>query len=509
MRNLERLLDVLPDAVAFYDDERRYIQVNAAACALFGRTRAEMRGVRMDDVVVPSAPLVPRWQEFVSQGVLEGTTSVQQLNGRLVEVVYRAQANVVPGIHVTVMRENGLPELGDATLLGQLVALQQETLATDVRLDTIMRSICARAMLLTGAEGATIELREGDDMVYRATAGSLATFDGFRVKIAGSLSGMAVLGGEAQLCVDTETDPRVDREACRRTGARSMIVVPLEHSRRLVGVLKVSSSHPGTFAADDLERMRLVAGFLAGAMVAAEATELRRELALREADRLRELERLRDEMTSLVVHDLKSPLTVIMANIEYLRNELPEANADALEAALDALAATRRLDALIRSLLDTARLEQKQLRLSRTRVELQPFVEEIIGEREHSTKARGLTIIHTVADDLVIDADRALFRRVVDNIVDNALRYVPDRGRVVFRAERVGGRTQIRIANTGPALPVEMRERIFEKFAQLEARALGNFGLGLYFCRLAVEAHGGRIWVESTPELPAVFALEL
>jgi signal transduction histidine kinase len=94
--------------------------------------------------------------------------------------------------------------------------------------------------------------------------------------------------------------------------------------------------------------------------------------------------------------------------------------------------------------------------------------------------------------------------------MDNAIRYTPRMGRIVLAAVSSESQVQLRVGNTGPAIPAAKRETIFEKFGQLtQSGYRTNLGLGLYFCRLAIEAHGGRMWVDESPELPTVFCIDL
>lgn len=111
---------------------------------------------------------------------------------------------------------------------------------------------------IDGADGAVIEMREGDNMVYRAASGSAAGFVGLELPMRGSLSGECVLSGEPAICHDTETDPRVDRLACRRIGVGSMILVALPGAAGNVGVLKIYSALPRAFQEDDLLIARLL-----------------------------------------------------------------------------------------------------------------------------------------------------------------------------------------------------------------------------------------------------------
>src|SRR5487761_1799248 len=141
-----------------------------------------------------------------------------------------------------------------------VIALQEELLNAGSDLDETMQVAADRAQALTGAAGAAIELGEGDDMVYRVVS---------------SLTGLAMTSGEILVCTDAEDDPRVDREACRRVGLRSMICVPLPYRGEHIGVLKVMSPEVDAFDETHVAMLRLLAGIIGGAMAQAQLmTEL-------------------------------------------------------------------------------------------------------------------------------------------------------------------------------------------------------------------------------------------
>jgi diguanylate cyclase (GGDEF)-like protein len=161
-------------------------------------------------------------------------------------------------------------EFIEVTLLAEVVATQHAISTSDFDLDAVMSEIVTQTRRLTRADGAVVEMVEGDEMVYRAAAGSSERHLGLRLKIASSLSGLCVTSGEIVLCDDSETDPRVDREATRKVGARSMVVVPLRHRDRVAGVLKVSSRRPRAFGERELRVLQMMADVLGSAIVRAE-----------------------------------------------------------------------------------------------------------------------------------------------------------------------------------------------------------------------------------------------
>lgn len=160
-----------------------------------------------------------------------------------------------------------------------IIETQAQINEADPSLDSVMRIVVDKAMELTPASGACVELAEGDEMVYAVVGGSLVGQDGLRLNLHTSLSGLSVRTGETTVCTDSEEDPRVDAAACRKVGLRSMIVVPLIHRGATVGVLKVVHPMPGAFSDVDVSTMEPLARFIASSMF--HASEL--EAALRDA----------------------------------------------------------------------------------------------------------------------------------------------------------------------------------------------------------------------------------
>ena len=158
------------------------------------------------------------------------------------------------------------PTPGDTDRLLGVIKTQTEIAKLGLDLGGVMSLVAQRAQVLTNAAGAVVELAEGDDMVYRAVSGIAEPQLGLRLKRSTSMSGLCVKSGQALRCDDSDDDPRVDREACRRVGLRSMIVVPLRHDDAQVGVLKVLSSAPNAFDEADIRILELMSELIAAAM---------------------------------------------------------------------------------------------------------------------------------------------------------------------------------------------------------------------------------------------------
>jgi len=146
-----------------------------------------------------------------------------------------------------------------------IIAVQQEIVETDLSLDHVMNVVARAARRLTGSDAAVVELSEGDEMVYRAAAGVARQYVGLRLSAA-SLSGLCVRLNQPLRCDDCMIDDRVDRGACERVGARSLIVVPLLYRGSPLGVLKIYSSRPNAFDDRSAEVLRLLVGIISASM---------------------------------------------------------------------------------------------------------------------------------------------------------------------------------------------------------------------------------------------------
>jgi diguanylate cyclase (GGDEF)-like protein len=166
------------------------------------------------------------------------------------------------------------PGLHSADLMA-IIEAQTEIARLGMDLGAMLSLVVERMQALTRAHGAIVEIAEGEDMVYRAAAGMAGGQLGMRLKRQGSLSGLCVQTGEILECRDSDTDDRVDREACRRVGLRSMLVAPLVYSGTTIGVLKIASPEPNGFAARDKKVLELMTGLIGAAIYkAADANDL-------------------------------------------------------------------------------------------------------------------------------------------------------------------------------------------------------------------------------------------
>ncbi len=222
-------------------------------------------------------------------------------------------------------------------------------------------------------------------------------------------------------------------------------------------------------------------------------------------------------LAQLVVHDLRSPLSATTGYVELLRGELGDAMPDGLPPRVaayldDMQVLIDKALGLVATILDIDELEDGVLKARPQPVVLASTLGAARASSRPSFEQRDVRFVEQVPADLVLHLDRELVGRVLENLIDNAGRYAPRGGQVVVGARRHGDGVEIFVGNDGPPVPARERETIFGRFYQVEARrasARANRGLGLYFCRLAAEAHGGTMTAEEWPELSCVFVLRI
>jgi signal transduction histidine kinase len=247
---------------------------------------------------------------------------------------------------------------------------------------------------------------------------------------------------------------------------------------------------------------------------AAVAQERRQRLELERLNAaLRQLQSDKEQLTQMVVHDLKNPLTAMIGFLEMLRMGGSRLTDDQRELVESALRSGRNLSGLIGDLLDSARLEEGRLDLDYRTFPLAPLMHECAEEMAAWLAQEHKTIWIDAPEDLPsVIADRRLLRRVLLNLVSNAIKHTSERTSITMRARSAGCALVLDVEDDGPGIAREHLERIFDRFGRLSgashARQLST-GLGLTFCRLAVAAHGGTIDVQSEPGRGTIFRITL
>lgn len=211
---------------------------------------------------------------------------------------------------------------------------------------------------------------------------------------------------------------------------------------------------------------------------------------------------LRRQLSAFIVHDLKSPLSMIMAATEMVQRKLPGPTTEKLHIVQRA---AQNMLRMVHNLLDIARSEDGRLIARPSDTDVRALVEDVVqGVRGMQGEWHSTIAIETRyrIDEPIAWVDAQLLRRVLENLLDNALRYSPNDARISVEVGREQRELSLCVRDEGPGIPLEHRERIFEMYVRLDddnPLRMGH-GLGLVFCRLALEAQGGRIWVESASD---------
>lgn len=222
------------------------------------------------------------------------------------------------------------------------------------------------------------------------------------------------------------------------------------------------------------------------------------EVVRRQRDDLLRLHLQKERLSAFIVHDLKNPVNSMDLHAQLLlrSSELPERARKSVECIREEV---RSLLRLILNLLDISKSEEGQLTPRLEHVDLDALVAEVQEAQDVKARRASVTMRRMIeASALLADVD--LLRRVLENLLDNAIRHAPEKTEIHLSTIKRNGTVEIRIADSGPGISPAMREKIFERFVQVEAgeRVVARMsrGLGLAFCKVAVEAHGGNIWVE-------------
>jgi len=296
--------------------------------------------------------------------------------------------------------------------------------------------------------------------------------------------------------------PRMDGlEACRQLKANPetahipvlMVTALVEREQRLQGI----AAGANDYLTKPIDRQDVI--LRVHNAVAAKRLYDRVEAELL---RVRELEALRDNLTRFIMHDMRAPLMSMMGGLQIMMDGFQGSGDDKQFLAM-ALGATQELTEMVSSLLDVSRMESRQMPLHVETCDVATLAKDAIRRIEPLTTFREVRM-RAFGDSAPARVDKGLIGRVFTNLLVNAIKFSPVGSEIAVKVSRENADIRAEVSDAGPGIPPEHHDRIFEKFGQVEYRRENrkhSTGLGLAFCKLAVEAHGGRIGVES-PSTP-------
>lgn len=235
--------------------------------------------------------------------------------------------------------------------------------------------------------------------------------------------------------------------------------------------------------------------------------ELRRQLI-----ETAQLHALKEELFALIVHDIRNPLTGAAGFLELLRDALVARSDPLADQAAQALRSTDRIEELLRTVLEVQMLESGVVPLQRSRGPLRPLVEEAIQSLAGAARATDIAIDLQPGDDLEVEVDRHLIRRSIENLLANAIKYSPRRGRIEVSVDGDERGVELAVGDQGPGIPDTLKSVLFQKFGSVEAKTGSirrGHGLGLHLVKLVASAHHGSVDARDRPAGGTTFVISL
>lgn len=234
-----------------------------------------------------------------------------------------------------------------------------------------------------------------------------------------------------------------------------------------------------------------------------------RVIVIRDVTMEKEIESARETFFQMITHDMRAPLTSIQGYAELMEKCVPRS--DRTEKYLSAIVnSSKRLNGMIEDILNTIKLERGGMALVLVNVDAASLCARVYEAYEPLAARRNMIFSVTLPEGVMpLSADARLLERVISNLVGNSLKFTPPGGSVKLSCLREGADAVFSVADNGPGIPKEKQTEIFEKFSQLEEHRYMGFGLGLAMCRMAVDLHGGRIWVDSQEGRGSTFSFSV
>jgi signal transduction histidine kinase len=389
----------------------------------------------------------------------------------------------------------------------RLVSVVQE-LSLTRDLDHLMVIVRQAARELTGADGATFVLRDGDQCHYADEEAIAPLWKGRRFPMSQCISGWVMLNRQAVVIEDIYADDRIPMDAYRRTFVQSLAMVPIRSAAPIgaIGVYWATKRSPQP------HEVKLLQALADSASIAMENVQLYRNLEQKVADRTARLKMLNAELETYsdsVSHDLRAPLRHIGGYLEMIRDDQGNALTDSSRRHLAVIAdAARRMETLIEDLLEFSRMGRTELH--HARVNMNRLVEEVRQELLPETKNRA--ILWDIGDLPEMNVDRALVKQVWSNLIGNALKYTRQRPRAEIRVGGVAGEGEsiFFVEDNGVGFDMQDASKLFGAFQRLHRQdEFEGSGIGLANVRRIVERHGGRTWAKAEPDRGATFYFTL
>jgi PAS domain S-box-containing protein len=518
------------------------IAINSGSGEFADRTGSGLRlstGVGADEPLSRGAEWsggrgVQSWMgvPLLAQDYLIGFISIHKRQPGAFDAAHARRAQAFAQIAATAIEKARLFDR-ERRALDELSALAGITEAglSVLRLDDMLHELIRRVVASTGAAAGIILLLEGDRLVARAAVGLDPEVVGHVETLGQGFAGRIAATGHPLIIADEQIDSLVDNPFIRQAGIQTMLGVPLkasppsnpprlrgeldgEGAPRVLGVAHIDFKSVRALEATEIARFEIMADRAARAIenaqlverISAHAEELEQRVAERTREleqalaRVREADRMKSLLLSTVSHELRTPLASIKGYVTTLidyRDRLGDATQDEFLHIVDE--ESDRLRELVENLLDMSRIEAGVLRIHPELTRLTPVVERALAALQPKLAGREVTI-DSLDDlpDVMIDSTR--IQQVLSNLLDNAAKYSLPGTPIHISVSSDAAHVTVGVHDRGVGISHEHAEQIFDRFYRIEnagIRSAGGIGLGLAISRGLIEAHGGRMWVNS------------
>lgn len=384
-------------------------------------------------------------------------------------------------------------------VISKLTARMRDQVKAAQRREAEMAALYAFTRDLSTAEGLEELLRTIADHIRRTFGREVAIFlpdSQGNLKIASQSSDFTLDGNEMTVAVWSFQHGRPAGRGTDTLSAARARYIPLKTPRGVVGVLGVVPKDQSRQLTPD--QRRLLEMFASEAALAIERAQLAEQT--RQAQLLRETERLQTALLDSISHDLRTPLVSIIGTLTSLQEDASALDEEARQILIaTARSEAERLNRLVGNLLDMSRITAGTLKVNKKLCEVQDVVNAALERFAEQLKGRPITV--KVDPNLpLIPIDFALVEQALANVLDNAIKYSPAGSPIEIHAYAAAGDLVIEVMDRGVGIPPEDLERVFDKFYRVVRHdAVGGSGLGLTISRAFIEAHGGRIWARNRP----------
>jgi len=333
------------------------------------------------------------------------------------------------------------------------------------------------------------------------------------------LAGIVAKSGKLEIVADSLADPRIeDIPGCEDLEIpQTVMAIPLKGRGGVEGVMELFRDKGRAFT--EIE-YAVVEPFAAHAAIAIENAKLREELkdnfdSVQKAyEDIKDLDRMKDSLVDTISHELRTPLTTIMGYLEMMHAGLYGDVTPKMDTKIGSmLEQVKRINLLVSTMLEMSRLQRKTLTLEFEPVNVAMVTKEVLAELDLNAKKKNHTVTVLFGHELpVIIADRLRVHDVLENLIDNAIKYTNPGGKIIIGADILGGKMHIWVKDSGVGIAEEDKEKIFDRFFLADAgltREDGRVGIGLYICREIVKRHSGEMWFDSTKGVGSTFHFTL